>query len=58
MGEGLTLISVEKLKRQIDKKGSWMYVSSFFFSLIQKVLFMHTTEILFPLTRLNVKRNI
>lgn len=58
MGEGLTLISVEKLKRQIDKKGSWMYVSSFFFSLIQKVLFMHTTEILFALTRLNVKRNI
>lgn len=58
MGEGLTLISVEKLKRQIDKKGSWMYVSSFFFSLIQKVLFMHTTEILFALTCLNVKRNI
>lgn len=35
-----------------------MNVSSFFFSLIQKVLFMHTTEILFALTRLNVKRNI
>lgn len=52
MGEGLTLISVEKLKRQID-----MNVSSFF-SLIQKVLFMHTTEILFALTHLNVKRNI